>query len=87
MEDRRKKFEDMPQVFSADAQLPSKKKGESPWLYIGIAVGILVVGFAIFLGIRRFKSEKRGEPSEDELSKSILPSLIIFLPRTNCLSC
>ena len=32
----------------------------------------LVVAFAILLGMRRLKSERRGEPSEDELSKLIL---------------
>ncbi|HPO63313.1 MAG TPA: DUF2178 domain-containing protein [Candidatus Kapabacteria bacterium] len=33
---------------------------------------IIIVGFAVFIGIKRFKSEKRGEPAEDELSKKIM---------------
>ncbi len=34
-------------------------------------IGLLVV-FAVFAGIRRLKSERRGEPVEDELSKRIM---------------
>jgi hypothetical protein len=33
---------------------------------------LLVVAFALFLGANRFRSEKRGEPAEDELSRLIL---------------
>lgn len=33
---------------------------------------LVLVIFGIFFGIRRFKSEKRGEPAEDELSKKIM---------------
>ena len=33
---------------------------------------ILVVAFAIFIGIKRLKSAQRGEPTEDELSKKVL---------------
>lgn len=32
----------------------------------------LLVAFAVFVGIRRLKSERRGEPAEDELSKSLM---------------
>ncbi len=32
----------------------------------------LLIAFAVFIGIKRLKSEKRGEPVEDELSKKIL---------------
>lgn len=32
----------------------------------------LIVGFAVFVGFKRLRSEKRGEPVEDELSKKIL---------------
>ena len=32
----------------------------------------LLIIFAVFIGIKRLKSEKRGEPVEDELSKKIL---------------
>ena len=36
------------------------------------AIIIVLVAFALILGIRRLKSERRGEPAEDELSKKIL---------------
>lgn len=36
-----------------------------------IIIGLLVV-FGIFFGISRLKSEKSGEPTEDELSKRIM---------------
>jgi peptidoglycan/LPS O-acetylase OafA/YrhL len=32
----------------------------------------LLISFAVFVGLKRLKSERRGEPAEDELSKSIL---------------
>lgn len=32
----------------------------------------LIVGFALFVGLKRLRSEKRCEPVEDELSKKIL---------------
>jgi len=32
----------------------------------------LLIAFAVFVGFRRLKSEHRGEPAEDELSKRIL---------------
>jgi len=31
-----------------------------------------VIGFAVFIGVKRLLSFKRGEPVEDELSKKIL---------------
>jgi hypothetical protein len=37
-----------------------------------VAVGLVVVGFAIYIGIARLKSTLRKEPTEDELSKSIM---------------
>ena len=36
------------------------------------AVLILVVGFALFIGVKRISSAKKGEPAEDELSKKVL---------------
>lgn len=33
---------------------------------------ILVVAFAVFIGIKRLTSAKRGEPAEDELSKKVM---------------
>jgi len=32
----------------------------------------IVVGFALYVGFKRWNSEKRGEPAEDELSKKVL---------------
>ena len=32
----------------------------------------LLISFAVFVGLKRLKSERRGEPAEDELSKRIL---------------
>lgn len=32
----------------------------------------MLVAFALFLGIKRLRSVKRGEPAEDELSKKVL---------------
>jgi high-affinity Fe2+/Pb2+ permease len=39
-----------------------------------IQFGIIFVlaGFGVFIGLSRLKSEKRGEPAEDELSRKIL---------------
>jgi hypothetical protein len=37
-----------------------------------IAISIVVVGFAVYIGIARLKSTLRKEPPEDELSKSIM---------------
>lgn len=39
-------------------------------LHFGVIT--LIVGFAVFVGLKRLRSEKRGEPIEDELSKKIL---------------
>ncbi len=33
---------------------------------------LLIVGFALFVGFKRLRNVKRGEPVEDELSKKIL---------------
>jgi hypothetical protein len=38
---------------------------------LSLAVIILLVGFAIFIGFKQLKSVKRGEPAEDELSKKM----------------
>ena len=36
------------------------------------AIIVVLVAFALLIGIRRLKSERRGEPAEDELSKKIM---------------
>lgn len=33
---------------------------------------LILVGFALWLGFRRLQSRRRGEPGEDELSKSLM---------------
>lgn len=33
---------------------------------------IIIVAFALFIGYKRLTSERRGEPTEDELSKKVL---------------
>jgi peptidoglycan/LPS O-acetylase OafA/YrhL len=40
--------------------------------FLGLAVIIIVVGFAVFIGYIKFTSAKRGEPAEDELSKKVM---------------
>jgi ABC-type transport system involved in multi-copper enzyme maturation permease subunit len=39
---------------------------------IQFGVIALLVAFALWIGLSRFKSERRGEPAEDELSKKIM---------------
>ena len=44
----------------------------NPMDIIHFVVIILIVGFAVFIGFKRLANYKRGEPTEDELSKKIL---------------
>ncbi len=39
---------------------------------IQIPILIIIIGFGLFVSISRFKSEKKGQPAEDELSKKLL---------------
>jgi hypothetical protein len=39
---------------------------------IQFGIIIALAGFGVFIGLSRLKSEKRGEPAEDELSKKML---------------
>jgi len=40
---------------------------------IGMAAVVLVlVGFAVFLGVSRLRSRRRGEPAEDELFRNVM---------------
>ncbi len=39
---------------------------------IQFGIIFVLIGFGFYLGLSRLKSEKRGEPAEDELSKKIL---------------
>jgi peptidoglycan/LPS O-acetylase OafA/YrhL len=43
-----------------------------PYDLVETGIIILVVGFAIYLGYKRFSSVKRGEPAEDEMSKKVM---------------
>lgn len=40
--------------------------------FVHLGVILLLVVFAVFVGFKRLTSEKRGEPTEDELTKRIL---------------
>jgi peptidoglycan/LPS O-acetylase OafA/YrhL len=43
-----------------------------PMEYLHFGVIMLIILFALFIGYKRLRSEKRGEPAEDELSKKVL---------------
>lgn len=48
-------------------------EGEFYWQEIGMMTGlILVLAFAIILGIRRIRSVRKNQPPEDELSKNVM---------------
>ena len=40
--------------------------------YFHFGIIIIVIAFAVFIGIKRYLSLRRGEPAEDEMSKNIL---------------
>jgi peptidoglycan/LPS O-acetylase OafA/YrhL len=46
--------------------------GLKPADLVSVGVIILVVGFAIFVGYKRLKSTRRGEPADDELSRKVM---------------
>jgi hypothetical protein len=39
---------------------------------------IVIIGFGVFIGVSRFKSVRKGEPAEDELSKKLLTKASSF---------
>ena len=39
---------------------------------IQVGIALVLVGFAVYLGISRLRSHQRGEPGEDELSKKVV---------------
>jgi peptidoglycan/LPS O-acetylase OafA/YrhL len=43
-----------------------------PYDLVEIGIVLMVVGFAVYLGYKRFSSAKRGEPAEDEMSKKVM---------------
>jgi peptidoglycan/LPS O-acetylase OafA/YrhL len=50
----------------------SSKNAFSPGNIFQLGVIVIVVGFALFFGIKRAGSTMRGEPAEDELSRKML---------------
>jgi hypothetical protein len=59
-------------LFTTGLWFFTNTKQFSPMALLQFGVIIMVVGFAIFFGFKRLGSAKRGEPTEDELSKKIL---------------
>ena len=58
-------------IYSSGYKLPLSNPLE-------LLVILLIVGFGILIGVRRLKSEKRGQPAEDELSKKIMQKAASF---------
>lgn len=44
----------------------------NPGLMMQFGVLVMVVGLAVFIGVKRLRSARRGEPAEDELSRRIM---------------
>jgi peptidoglycan/LPS O-acetylase OafA/YrhL len=49
-----------------------------PFELVGFGILILVVLFAVFIGYKRISSAKRGEPTEDELTKKVMQKTSSF---------
>jgi hypothetical protein len=58
-------------VISTIWWLAESGSGISTGALLQVPVILIVVGLAVFLGIRRLKSARRGEPAEDELSRKV----------------
>jgi hypothetical protein len=54
-----------------------KSTVSSPELF-QIPILIVIIGFGVFIGVSRFKSVRKGEPAEDELSKKLLTKASSF---------
>jgi peptidoglycan/LPS O-acetylase OafA/YrhL len=50
----------------------SLDNGFRPMDLLHFGIILLIVGFALFVGYKRLKNVRRGEPAEDELSKKVL---------------
>ena len=59
-------------LFTTGLWFFSSKTDFKPIDLLHFGVIILVVGFAVFVGYKRFSNSRRGEPVEDELSKKVL---------------
>ncbi len=40
--------------------------------FVQLGVIVLLIGFGVFVGLRRLGSERRGQPAEDELTKKMM---------------
>lgn len=56
----------------------SSDSGTKPIDLLQFGVIILVVAFAVFIGFKRLGSARRGEPTEDELSRKVLQKTAAF---------
>ena len=56
----------------------SSGSGTKPVDLLQFGIIILVVAFAIFVGFKRLGSARRGEPTEDELSRKVLQRTAAF---------
>jgi peptidoglycan/LPS O-acetylase OafA/YrhL len=52
--------------------LVSSKNIMSTFDLLNFGIILLVIAFAVFVGYKRLTSAKRGEPTEDEMSKKVL---------------
>jgi len=50
----------------------TKPSDKNPMDFVFLGITVMIVGFAIFAGFRKAKSESRGEPAEDELSRKVM---------------
>ncbi|HBC78706.1 MAG TPA: hypothetical protein DEO60_04385 [Bacteroidales bacterium] len=49
-----------------------------PFELVGMGILIIVVLFALFIGYKKISSAKRGEPTEDELTKKVMQKTSSF---------
>jgi peptidoglycan/LPS O-acetylase OafA/YrhL len=59
-------------IISTGLWFYSSMQGFNSMDILQFGVIFMLVAFALFLGIKRLRSVKRGEPAEDELSKKVL---------------
>ena len=59
-------------LFTTGLWFISSKTNTNSMELLQYGVIIVVVAFAVFVGIKRLGSARRGEPTEDELSKKVL---------------
>lgn len=59
-------------ILSSGLWIVSYSDSFSPMDFVQFGVILILVGFGLFLAIKRAGSVRRGEPAEDELSKKML---------------